>query len=78
MPRTQILPFLPDVRAGSKKRLIGWLATVLGLLRPLLMSWRDRNRHRSDLFTASASVRRELAARGLDLEREIRKPFWRP
>lgn len=67
-----------NARATRRKRLALPLATPARRLVAVLSLWRQRSRHRSDLVTLPESVRRELTARGMDLQVELGKPFWRP
>ena len=68
--RVRAFPLLPRV-AG-----VAWIAAAFRSARRLARLWRQRRRERSELLCAPASVHEELQARGIDVEREVAKPWW--
>ena len=66
-------------RRGFRSRpLTAWFGRCLSALRSYALQWRTNAQHRSDLLRAPTTVRQELLARGIDVDLEIGKPFWRP
>ena len=60
----------------SRFRFGGRLVSRLHSATSILSFWRKLHRERSDLFIAPAEIRVELIKRGLDVEGELKKPFW--
>ena len=59
-------------------RLAARLGKCLSALGSYARQCQTNAQHRSDLLKAPATVRRELQARGIDVDAEIGWPFWRP
>ena len=78
MQTAQFAETVARLHGHRARRLTAWFGECLIAWGSYTLQWRTNAQHRSDLLRAPATVRRELLARGIDVDLEIGKPFWRP